>query len=152
MWRGAITGKLTLVLHTAPCLPSKIRSLLEAWLWLLMSSCVGGPVSWTLWQIIFAASQHYCPLPLHPFLLLLSLPSIHPSDRALFCLKAFLPGPLPEPQLRCFQHFLDIPHHSFLLLPFLLLCGILLVFIAHVKEREVTLWYWKSKVSLLIRF
>lgn len=75
---GAITGKMTLPVCAAACLPSKIRSLLEVRLGLLMSTCVGKPVSWTMWQIIFTAGRHCRSRPLHPFLLL-SFPFLHPS-------------------------------------------------------------------------
>lgn len=71
---------------------------------------------------------------IHLFFFSLSFSSALPSYCALFCLKAFLSGLLPELPLRCFQHFLDIPHHSFLLSPFLLLCRIPLVFITQVES------------------
>lgn len=127
---------------------SKIRSLLEVWLRLLMSTRVEMPGSWTTWQIIFTASHHHCSIP---FFFSLSLSSIRLSDRALFCLKAFSSGLLPELPLRCFQRFLDIPHHSFPLSPFILCCGILLgIYIskpgcpAHGERTGVTRCYWIS--------
>lgn len=52
-----------------------------------MSTGVGMPVSWSMWQIIFTASSP----PLHPFLLL-SFPFFHPSLWP--CFVPFVPLPL----------------------------------------------------------
>lgn len=89
---------------------SKISSLLDAWLGLLMSTYVGMPVSWTIWQMIFTAGHRYS-FHLHPFLLLFcSLLPSHPSDGALFCLRAFFSGLLPKLPLRGFQLFSSKSH------------------------------------------
>lgn len=79
------------------------------------------PTSWTVRQIIFTAGTNVPLLSIHfVFHFPLSLYSVLPSDCALFDLKTFSSGTRPELLLRCFQHFLNIPNHSFLLFSFLL--------------------------------
>lgn len=127
-------------------LASKIRSLLEVWLRLLMST---SPVSWTLWQIIFTANILLFSIS---FFFSLSLSSVLLSDYAVFCLKEFFSGFLPELLLRSVQHFSTshtIPTSFF----FSFAYGILLVFISQAGQRPGgTLCYWISVINLSIWF
>lgn len=99
-------------MHCCCSLLSKISSLLGAWLRLLMSTYVGMPVSWIVWQIIFTASFTDFFL-LVSFFFFFPLSSISASDYALFCQKAFLSGLPPELPLRYFSIFSTSHTHIF---------------------------------------